>query len=289
MTISKCVWTNTAVACFEMVVVSALFGQEETAKQEKDPKNTARIDFMRKTVQEMVIKQTDPKDERDLKIKPQPLLRYNDPSRSVADSALWRVGSKGRPIALVTSEVYGPFENQRFQLNHEFLSIDNPRLTMQCGGFTWLPPAKPELTFQKFKSDEKPSDKPQLRLLQIKRLAQKFEMRQNHQGNKIELRLLPTPLDRYEPSDKPNADGAIFAGVWGVNPEVLLFIETDGESWSFAFTRSSSANVWATMDGVEVWNVPQVYVSPTMPYSITGNAITVPAAVFGAANDEKKP
>ncbi len=289
MTISKSVWTNTAVACFGIVVASALFGQEETGKQEKDPKNTARIDFMRKTVQEMVIKPTDPNDERDLKIKPQPLLRYNDPTRSVADSALWRVGSKGRPIAIVTSEVYGPLENKRFQLNHEFLAIDNPQLTMHCGGFAWVPPATTTLKFQKFKADEKPADKPQLRLVQIKRLAQKFAMREFHEGNKIELRLLPTPIDRYEPSDKPLADGAIFAGVWGVNPEALLFIETDGESWSYAFARMGSAKLWAVLDDVEVWTVPGVYVTPTMPYSITVNPVSVPATVFDNSSDDKKP
>lgn len=280
---------NVAAGILGMASGAALFGQEEAEKPNKDSKSSARLEFMRKAVQDIIVKPVDLGDERDLKIKPQPLLRYNDPARQVADSALWRVGTKGRPTAIVTSEVYGPLENKRFQLNHEFLAIDNPRLTMQCGAFTWLPPAATTLKFQKFQSDDKPADKPQLRLVQIKRLAQKFAMREFHEGNKIELRLLPTPIDRYEPSDKSLADGAIFAGVWGVNPEALLFIETDGESWSYAFARMGSAKLWAVLDHVEVWNVPGVYVTPTMPYSITGNAVSVPAAVFDTSSDDKKP
>jgi hypothetical protein len=278
-----------AISILGMVSGAALLGQEETEKPNKDPKSSARLEFMRKAVQEIVIKPTDPADERDLKFKPQPLLRYNDPARRVADSAVWRVGSNGRPTAIVTSEVYGPLENKRFQLNHEFLAIDNPRLTMHCGGFVWVPPATTTLKFQKFKTDEKPADRPQLRLLQIKRLAQKFTMREFHEGNKIELRLLPTPIDRYEPSDKLLADGAIFAGVWGVNPEILLFIETDGESWSYAFARMGSAKLWAVLDDVEVWNVPGVYVTATMPYSITVNPVSIPATVFDNSSDDKKP
>lgn len=269
-----------------MLTVSALVGQEQAEKPAKDPKQAAKLEFMRKEMQALAIEPTRSGDNRDLKINPQPILRYNDPARNIADSAVWRIGSKGRPIALVTSEVYGPFENSRYQMNHEFLAIDNPRLTIQCGNFRWMPPADTTLKFQKFDTPEKPSEKAPVRLSQMKRLSLRFAMRQEYEGNKIELRLRPTPIDRYTPSDKPRADGAIFAAVWGVNPEVLLFIETDGETWSYAFCRSSSANLWATLDGAEVWHLSGADVTPQLPYSITPNTVRVPAETFKP--DEKK-
>lgn len=271
------------VVILGVATVGSLIAQDEAGKTSKDPASLARIEFLRNVVGKITVKTNDSTDSRDLVFKPQPILRYSDPARKIADSAVWRVGAKGRPVALVTSEIYGPFgpdDGRSYQLNHEFLAIDRPRMTMRCGPFTWAPPSESALNFQKFKSAERPAGTAQLRLIQMKRLAQQFTLREHHQGSQIELRLLPTPLDRYEPSDQPRADGTIFAGVWGVNPEILLFIESDGESWSFAFTRSGSAKLWAILDGDEVWSVPNLYVTPTMPYSITVNPTAVPAALF---------
>jgi hypothetical protein len=270
----------------------SLPAQDTPAKPNQAASSPARLEFLRDLVRKIAIKPTDPADPRDLTFRAQPIQRYSDPARKIADSAVWRVGAKGRPIALVTSEIYGPFgpaEGRSYQLNHEFLAIDKPRLTMQCGAFTWTPPADSSLNFQKFNTDERPAATPQLRLVQMKRLAQKFTLREFHQGNQIELRLLPTPLDRYEPSEKPLADGTIFAGVWGVNPELLLFVESDGESWSFAFARSGSAKLWAILDNAEVWSVPSVFVTPAMPYSITVNSATIPATLFEDPNADKQP
>ncbi|WLD11949.1 hypothetical protein [Planctellipticum variicoloris] len=271
---------------------SSLSAQESAVKPDQDGSSPSRLEFLRNVVGKIAISPTDPGDPRELTFKAQPILRYSDPARKIADSAVWRVGAKGRPIALVTSEIYGPFgpaEGRSYQLNHEFLAIDKPHLTMQCGAFTWAPPAESALTFQKFKTDERPAATPQLRLVQMKRLAQKFTLREFHLGNQIELRLLPTPLDRYEPSAKPLADGTIFAGVWGVNPELLLFIESDGESWSYGFARSGSAKLWAILDDAEVWGVPSVYVTPVMAYSIAVNPATIPATLFDDPSAKKEP
>ena len=284
-------WANVAVSIFGMVAGAALLGQEEAEEPKKDPKNLARLEFMRDTVRQLEIKATEPDDKRDLTVKMQPLLRYSDPARQVADSAVWRVGLKGRPVAILTSEVYGPRDGG-YHANNEFVAIDEPHLTIRSGPFTWTPPAK-KLEFQEFKGEERPADKPQLRLTQLRRLAKRFSTREEFFGNKVEMRPLPTPIDRYEPSEKPNADGAIFAFVWGVNPELLLFIESDGEKWSYAWARTSAANLWVKLDDVEVWKEPQMNFrrldTPTAHYAIADSVVKVPANLYDASEEVKKP
>ncbi len=282
---------NVAAGILGMASGAALFGQEEAEKPNKDSKSSARLEFMRDTVRQIEIKPTDPDDKRDLTVKLQPLLRYSDPARKSADSAVWRVGLKGRPVAILTSEVYGPYDGGYRAIN-EFVAIDEPHLTMRSGPFTWTPPPK-KLEFQEFKGEERPADKPQLRLAQFRRLANRFSTREEWRGNKAEMRPLPTPIDRYEPSEKPNADGAIFAFVWGVNPELLLFLESDGEKWSFAWARIAAANLWVKLDDVEVWKEPQMNLehldTPTAHYAIADSVVKVPAKLYDDLNDDKKP
>lgn len=271
-----------AITLCGVVAVLPLLGQEERpqeTKESKDPRRTQRLEFMRTAVQKMEVKSTEAGDTRDLKIKSEPLLRYSDPTREIADSAVWRLGSKGRPVALITSEVYGPSSSNTFQMNHEFLAFDQPRLTLKAANFTWAPPADNRLEFKPLKTDEKPAENAAARLNQLKRLAKQFQVGE-FIDNEIQLRLLTTALDRYTPSDKPRADGALFAWVWGTNPEVLTFIETDGVAWSFAFARIGGAELWAVLGEDEVWRVPDTSISPVTPYTITVSPTAVPADVF---------
>src|SRR6266567_3331997 len=109
--------------------------------------------------------------------------------------------------------------------------------------------------------------------------------------HKAELRSLPTPLYRYQPSDKPEADGAIFAIVWGVNPEIMLFIESDGEKWSFACARTSAANLWVQFDEAEVWKRPQMNFqrldTPTAEYAIANSPVGVPTKLYDDSAPDK--
>lgn len=221
----------------------------------------------------------------------QPILRYNDATRGVADSVLWRVGTTGRPIAFVTSEVYGP-RNGGYHMNHEYTAVDQPHLTMTCGEFTWTPPVH-KLEFAELKSSGKPGENQRVRMTQMKALVKRFTARQEFLGTKVELRSLPTPLYRYQPTENPDTDGAIFAIVWGVNPEIMLFIESDGEKWSFTCARTSAANLWVQFDDVEVWKRPQMNFqrldTPTAEYAIANNPTPVLTKLYDDSSPEKAP
>lgn len=271
-----------------VLVAAALRGQDDAAQDDKDPKRAARTEFLKDEIQKIQIRVTDENDKRDYKIPLEPVLRYSDGTRGVADSILWRVGTTGRPIAFVTSEVYGPRDG-RYRMNHEYTAVDAPHLTMTCGEFLWTPPAE-KLAFLELKVDVKPGDKPPLRMTQMKGLVKRFTAREEFQGNKIELRALPTPLHRYQPSDDPRTDGAIFAIAWGVNPEIMLFIECDDQKWSFACARTSAANLWVQFDDVEVWKRAQIMRlnAPGAEYAIDGS-VSVSAALFDDAAPDKAP
>jgi hypothetical protein len=243
---------------------------------EADRTNASRLRAMREVVGEISIESAEQNDERDLAINLDPLLRYNDVSRGIADSTVWRVGTEGRPIAIITAELYGR-EGNIFLLNHEFLALDNPRVRMQRDQFKWEP-TQGILEFQPIENAPATAKTDELRLVQLKRLAGEFTATERLGDTKIVLRLLPTPIGRYAPSAVPNADAAIFACVWGVNPEALLFVETDGTDWSFAWARLGAATVWAERDGDRVWEQPVAteHEHPTAPYTSIHRRINVP-------------
>jgi hypothetical protein len=83
-------------------------------------------------------------------------------------------------------------------------------------------------------------------------------------ANQIVLRLLPTPLYRYDPKESETAvsflkDGALFAFVMGTDPEVILLLEAverDGKSsWQFAFARATGWGAEASLGDKVVWSV----------------------------------
>ncbi|MGH7199498.1 MAG: hypothetical protein ACREJB_02770, partial [Planctomycetaceae bacterium] len=270
-----------------LVLVPPLHGGQPVEEEDASrPSSAARLEFMQQLLKDMTLEATEEGDGRELTFQLKPLLRYSDVTRGIADSAIWRLGTSGRPIAIVTSELYGGGGRQ-FLLNHEFLAIDNPRLRLQRDSFEWQP-SEGALKFQSIEFEVRPSQNPRLRLSQFKRLAARFSAQQELNRSKIVLRQTPTPIDRYLPSGKPNADGAIFAFVWGVNPEALLFLETDGTNWSYAWARLGAARVQAELEGTVVWEQPPAsqHEHPTAVYTSIHRSARIPLELGGDGGDE---
>jgi hypothetical protein len=244
------------LAVLSLVVAMALCRDASADDDPSRASSAARLKFLQQQLRDMKVDSTVEDDPRELKFQMTPLLRYNDPPRGIADSVIFRLGTRGRPIALVTAELYGGTGRQ-YALSHEFLAIDNPRVTVQRDVFRWQPPKEAGVTFKPLATDQRPSETARARLAQFKELAGRFTAREEWRGVQMELRVLPTPIDRYVPSDKPNADAAIFAFVQGVNPEAVLLLETDGKEWSYAWARLAAAQVRAKLGDELVWDVPQ--------------------------------
>ena len=71
-----------------------------------------------------------------------------------------------------------------------------------------------------------PGATPAARLLQFKRLTKRFSARiQNGLDNRDQMRLMPTPICRYEGGQPGLIEGAVFGYTMGTNPDVLLVLE----------------------------------------------------------------
>jgi hypothetical protein len=100
--------------------------------------------------------------------------------------------------------------------------------------------------------------------------------------SRIELRLLPQPLYRYErdvtADDKTGLlDGALFAFAQGTDPQSLLLLEArrngSKSEWMFAFARSASGALDARYRGQVVWSVPKYdfEADPKSPFLLLRN------------------
>lgn len=238
------------LAILATMTVGRAFAEDEPSR----PSASARLKFLQQILGDAKAESANADDSREFKFQSTPILRYSHAPRNIADSMVFRLGTKGRPIALVTAELYGGTGRQ-FLLCQEFLAIDDADFQLTCNKFHWTPPKNSGIKFQRLESDQTPAATARLRLAQFRQLAERFDARETWQGVETQLRVLPTPIDRYEPEQKPNSDGAIFAFVQGVNPEALLLLETNGKDWNYAWARLSAAQVTAKLDDKITWEV----------------------------------
>ncbi len=110
----------------------------------------------------------------------------------------------------------------------------------------------------------------------MRRLARSFEATEIFKRESYSLRLLSSPIFRYQESDVDRADGAIFLFAYGTNPEIALFIESDGDEWSFAVGRLTGAKASLTRGEQTVWEGPPVNYGWGQPYTASNLAASIP-------------
>ena len=209
----------------------------------------------------------DGRPERRLDLIEKPALTYTDPARENSDGSVWVWPAKGRPRAIV--ELFSSHQDTQWMhaitlTSDELVELDIPgrqQWRPKSSGLTWadLPDAVAEGA--------------PARLRQMKALARRFSTHEfwDPNNSRYELRLLVSPLHRYE--DEDVADGALFAFVHGTNPEIVLILETlksnAKPAWRYAFARLGSAEMHAELDSKDVWTVPRaagVVGQPIDPY-----------------------
>ena len=91
-----------------------------------------------------------------------------------------------------------------------------------------------------------------LRLVQMRRQAERFAVSIGLRDEWAAARLLPQPL--YRSPAEAAADVAVFAFVQGTDPEALLLLEaTPTKGWRYALTRQSKWRLKATLDETPIW------------------------------------
>lgn len=205
-----------------------------------------------------------------------PLLRYSDAARGLQDASVWRLGEKGRPLALLTLEAYKR-PDQPARMIYEFTLVSNKQLSLKSPhGITWDPPVT-ETQAKEVPDAPKPADNKARRLVQMKELIRRFAVVEFYDQTRTECRLMSRPIDRYEDMEAKIVDGAIFTFAHGTNPEAAVLLETDGQQWTFQVARLTSAGVEVKISDLPVYEAEHIRsYQPNRQYSAEGHEVDLP-------------
>jgi hypothetical protein len=109
---------------------------------------------------------------------------------------------------------------------------------------------------------------------QMKQFVRRFSAHEFYTSGRVEMRLLPAAVHRYEDRQSGLIDGAIFVIAEGTHPEATLFLEAVRPAdeakpiWQFAIGRSGAAEMVIFYDKAEVHHLPQIetFPPPTSSY-----------------------
>jgi hypothetical protein len=231
-----------------------LAGADESDQQREQRLATERMDLMRTHAQAVRI--TAPEADFPAALNSEPLFRYDDHTRGYIDGAVWRLGATGRPLAIITTELHPKYLGGGQRIVFDFLSLTDVPFSARGSAIAWTPSGS-AVRFQSLPEGPAPGATEALRMVQMKALAGRFAATQEVEGQKVQLRLLDKPIERYQPTvDHDRADGAAFLLCNGRNPAILLFVETDGQQWTYGLGRLSLPSVLTVrLKGEIVWQV----------------------------------
>jgi hypothetical protein len=201
-----------------------------------------------------------------LELKKEPVFEWSNRNGdgSITQGVLFLWLRDGRPAALGTIFSAPEIALGGRTLVHEFHALDPEKLLIaRPKEFLnkWEP--KSGLDRKVLDDASTPAAARRARLVQMRSLALEFGGYEiGQEGERWELRLLPTPLYRYAEAKAGVIDGALFAFVSnaGTDPEVLLLVEVIEEAdgtmqWEYAIGRFSDRNLYVHRNAKEFWSM----------------------------------
>jgi len=216
----------------------------------------------KKLVGEFVVR-LDGSSDRTLRLEPEPVLRWTNhlERRFYGDVFVWT--HDGRPEVLAS--VNNVFQPGRHARETELLSLSEGRPVLSHDGRVVWEPTEPGVELKPLPGAPKVGPTAAARLQQMRALAAQFSVVADYGGRKEEkeaLRMLSTPIYRYQSGGRGVVDGALFAFSKGTDPEAILVVEARGKKdaeWQFAFGR---LNGWCSFRAVfkdkAVWQVEKL-------------------------------
>ncbi len=213
-----------------------------------------RLDHMRATTTDYEFQLGD--DEPiSLTLAEQPIFRWNDPVIDVVDGVLYVVTNRQRPAAVLSvwMRSSGLTHNQYQLLTDQLLVAARKKEKV------WHP-AVGRIIWQPVAEAPQPADIASKRLVQMRAIARQFSghvFEELDDAGRFELRLLTSPLYRYEDSATGVIDGGIFVLVKGTNPEVTLVLEAvkdaDGLRWQYLLSPLTNRRTELQYRGTPIW------------------------------------
>jgi hypothetical protein len=230
-----------------------------------------RLMLMQEAVESLRAESTEIKAKEALTAGGKPLLRYADPTRGgdknananlLLDAGIWRLGTEGRPTALITVELYETSDGSRV-VSYEFLAMTEKafKVSHKTRDKIHWEPAESGLAVKDIPDAPKPATTPAARLTQMRALAQRFGVTETFNKQSIDCRLMGQPMDRYQSEQQKIVDGAVFAFANGTNPEIGVLLEADSDRWRYGILRMTSTAAKVTLDGNEIVKYESFYVN----------------------------
>lgn len=206
----------------------------------------------------------------DLKLDSVPAMRWTNPLEEGNIHGvlyIWRLS--GRPIVIGQLFSYLNGKGGRVYC-HAMHSLANKGETVtgwREGKVFWTP-KPPGLELRDVPDAATPADSRTKRLSQMRAISRRFSAYTEEMSRgKRNLRLLPTPLDRFPENDSSHEDGALFSLVVGNDPEVILVLaegSSGGEpTWQYGMVRSTRSTSVALLDEKEVWRFDAADANPS--------------------------
>jgi hypothetical protein len=201
--------------------------------------------------------------EQTLRMEPEPVLRWTNHlgRRFYGDVYVWT--HQGRPE--VVASVNTIFAKTRSTYT-EIQSLSTGQPVLLRGERVVWEPAEPGVELKPLPNAPKPGATAGARLLQMRTLAGQFTVVADYgidKEQKEDLRLLSTPIYRYQSADQGVLDGGLFAFTKGIDPDAFLMLEARGKKddgeWEFAFARfNGSCKLRAVLKDKAVWEVERL-------------------------------
>lgn len=258
-TVCRRLWLAAAAV---MAAASWLPADDQAASNKEAAKRrqAANVRAMQAVAEGLIVVRLTDDGEAGCKMTSKSVLNWSDPARHpeiLVPGTTWIWHHQGRPQLI--AEIYGRdnavgrWNVYMCTLSPDRVRVENAEVSSTIDTSYYEPRELP-------KSPAAAATKP-ARLLQMNRLARRFDGHQFWDGGRFELRLLPRHIYRYQDPAAGIVDGAVYALVHGTNPEVLLLLEAhasgdDPARWKVSFGALAGASCVVRLDGEEFWTCP---------------------------------
>src|SRR5262245_24708966 len=251
-------------------------GQQPATPPDTKAEAAEASDLAKKLVADYVVQiETSAGKKVKLKMESEPVLRWTNHlgRRFYGDVYVWTHEGRPEVVASVTT-----IFTARPSIYTEIQSLSTGRPVLSRDEKVVWEPSDPGVEFKLLPGAPKPGATGGARLIEMRALAAQFSVVADYgidKEQKEDLRLLSTPIYRYQSAEQGVADGALFAFTKGTDPDAFLMIEARGKKddveWQFAFARfNGSCALRAALKDNGVWQVDRLptktIADPKHPY-----------------------
>ncbi|HEY2251280.1 MAG TPA: hypothetical protein VGH74_09475 [Planctomycetaceae bacterium] len=194
-----------------------------------------------------------------------PLFSFDNPVSFISDGFMFVWTDRGRPAVAMKSYYNGPQKSW----GRTFVSLSERSIVLESGDKTLWTPPEAAAVFKPLADAPIPADRPNARLAQMRKLAERFQIVDNwgmKDPTDWQLRLLTTPLYRYEVPDENVVDAALFGYVLTTSPEALVLLEARRSgnelAWYYAVSRFTRFGITISLDDRKLAEFPRLEAWP---------------------------